>query len=194
MAHFAPHRILFIYLTVTTVLLSCGRSDTSVPRPMAYPRIDLCDTVYTAASDFPIHFEVNTAATLIADTVAGSGQGLWFDVRYPSYRATVHCTLTAVSDTASRNAVLQNRAQRIALNISDHHAQITEMTTPYGYTARLYKSPYTTVTPLQFLAAASHHVVSGALMFDTLPQSPDSVMPVIEAIERDLIHAIANMY
>ncbi len=196
MIHSALSLTLMVCLAAIA-LHSCasgGGGDTPVPRPVAYPRITLCDTVYASPAGFPLHFEVNTGATLVADSTASSGQGLWFDIRYPSYKATLHCTLTTVGDTAARNAVIQNRVERISLNIADRHTDITDMTNPHGYTARIYRSPYAAVTPLQFLASTQHSIVSGALMFDTIYQSPDSAMPVIEAIERDLIHAIARMY
>ncbi len=50
-----------------------------------------------------------------------------------------------------------------------------------------------TPTPVQFLSIGRDWAVSGALRFSAERVATDSVMPILEAVRADLIHAAKNL-
>lgn len=170
-------------------------SRAACPRPMAYPRPVIYDTVYAAAPDMPVRFEVNVQATLLAPAVSGSAPAgtRWLNVGYPDYGATLFCTFTPVSSDADRSKVVGNRMERMMMNLGDNYATQTEVASPDGgYSSVIISSLGQTLTPVQFVSQGRQWVISGALQFNTpadAPIRPDSVKPYIDAVTADLIHA-----
>lgn len=196
------HRLAVVLAAVavmTLTLASCrGASDRQdghqgIPRPKAYPRIQLYDSVYTDRHGLDAGFEVNEATEV--NRPGGDRKGSrsdWADVRYPAYNATLHCTFTPV-DESTRDEVVDNRTRRMALNVGSNTAEQIGLSTPAGYEAIVLTTVGATVTPLQFVAAGNEWVVSGALTFDAESIDTDSVLPVIGAVRSDVIHAIKNL-
>ena len=163
----------------------------SVPRPTAYPRAALYDTVY-ALRGLPAHFQVNASAVVEfpgGDSARNAGAPLWADIRYPAYNAVLHCTFTPVADDESRRQVVDNRTERMALNLGYNTAEQTEITAPSGAVSVILTSTGQTLTPVQFISSTEKWVVSGAMMFDRDSVSTDSVLPMIKAVRTDLIKA-----
>ncbi len=169
------------------ILVSCSRSgDTPVPRPMAYPRIPVHDSVYTAVPLIPIHFELPTAAHTTIDS--SHTESIWINAAYPAYKATLHCTITPVTGQTAHE-IIRNRTERMSLNTGGHPTEITQLTSPSGYESQILLTPSGTVTPVQFISVSPQWVVSGALYIQPHHSSPDSVAPILRAVRRDLIHA-----
>lgn len=185
------------FLTVCCIgLAACGggsqspdQSDTTVaiPRPKAYPRLTIYGPEYVNAG-LPAGFRTNRAADV--DTVDARGQ--WYDVCYPAYGATMHLTFRPV-DSSTRDAIVDNRLQRMALNIGDNFAEQTEVESHSGFTTIILTTTGPTLTPLQFLSVGGQWVINGALQFDASEVVADSVMPIIEAVKADVVHAALNL-
>lgn len=188
------HAFCLVLLALT--LSSCSGHDsgsTAIPRRQAYPRIQLYDTLYTD-SGLPAGFETNSSATVIRDNSGKSDAGpVWIDISYPAYEATVSCTFTPLADDRSRQAVIDNRLERMSLNLGDRYAEQTEMMSDGGYSTIILDSKGTTVTPLQFLSAGRQWVISGAMYFNRESVNADSVRPAIDAVKNDIIHAAKRL-
>lgn len=161
---------------------------------MAYPRPVIYDTVYAAAPDMPVKFEVNARASLESPSVSGTAPAgtHWLNIGYPDYGATLFCTFTPVSSDADRSKVVGNRMERMMMNLGDNYATQTEVASPDGYSSVIISSLGQTLTPVQFVSQGRRWVISGALQFNTpadAPIRPDSVKPYIDAVTADLIHA-----
>ena len=137
-----------------TVAAGCGdgskEADGVIARQRAYPRQELCDTVYKDCG-LPAGFMVNTGAEAKDVTPSGeqSTPAQWIDISYPTYRATIHCTFMPVDD-ATRDAATANRMERMMLNIgkivADIHCKLFPET-PATHTNRgLYSQPHSTGT------------------------------------------------
>lgn len=181
------------------VLSACsgGPSQSPVPRPRAYARIPLYEARYAAPADcLPLAFEANAAATM-RRLPTDSPHAVWVDIRYPAYRGVLHVTFTRAADSARRADVIANRLERIALNLGDVAAEQLSLEAPSGYVTSLMRARGASPVPLQFIsastAAADVWVVSGSFEFDRLPSAVDSVKPVVDAVEADIIHAATNL-
>lgn len=183
---------LFILLTGDCT----GRTDnsTAVPRRTAYPRIELYDSVYRQASPtLPVKLMVNDS-TIVNIALHGDA-ATWIDVRYPRYGATLRLTLSRLSGDSLLTAIA-NRRERMALNAGGLRSTVTELTAPHGLSSEIVATPGAMVTPLQIIATDSASLlISGALeMPPALPDNdPEYYMPIIDGVERDLIHMAKNL-
>ncbi len=183
-------------LPLMTILLAvlccaCGGKDNGrdVPRPEAWPRISTYPASYHPLKGTPVSFPINDSTVAFTEDNAD-----WVTVYYPRYRVNLHLTFTHTTP-ATVDKVIDNRVQRMALNSGSNESQLTELTNPAGYTARLMKTPRGSLTPLQILAVGNDMVVSGAVVLNKPKdlKRPDSLAPVLDALEADLLYALKNM-
>lgn len=168
----------------------CGGNDSSpVPRRRAWPRLPEYDTCYTAAQGAAARFYVNCAA----ETRTDSG-GRWLTVRYPLYDAEIYVTVSRVSTPERLRAVLDNRKERMALNIGGASATTSHTGSPAGFEAALVEAPGSG-TPLQFVATDGQGcVVSGAARLNVDAAAPyDSIRPVEQTLRRDIVYALKHL-
>ncbi|MDE7389168.1 MAG: hypothetical protein K2M97_07970 [Muribaculaceae bacterium] len=183
---------IFIIAAVCASLVSCtgGSRPVPVPRPRAYPRIELSAPDYSPLTLGPVSFSVNSAATVAIDS-----SRMWLDLTYPpAYGVTLNLTVTPVT-RATLPDVLANRTERMALNIGSSQAEVLSMRTRTGAAATLISSPAATLTPLQLLATDSATYVLSATISprSSLPSRTDSVAPVHAALRADMIRLLQSL-
>lgn len=165
------------------------RKADAVPRPMAYPRVAALDSVYFISDSTAVRFDVNASATLSVKSP------YWFDIKYPAYSATVFVTVTKTT-ADSVAAVIDNRRERVMLNVGDVAAVTMVPCNSDEFTSYIYRSPSVRSTPLQFISTDGHStVVSGAVFFgDVAPDAPvDSLAPMVAQIQRDITRSLDNL-
>ncbi len=188
---YMPYNLLGL-LAGILLLGSCshGEKAVNIPRPEAWPRVELYTEKMDTVAGLPLLFEAN------ADALASTSKedaGWWVNVRYPQYHATLYISMTPV-DTVNEQEVIDNRVERISRNIGGRTTEMTELTTPSGFHASVTMTRTASVTPVQFIATLpGMWVVSGSLAFDTAPSSPDSVSPVVEAVHGDVIRMLQHL-
>lgn len=184
--------LLLSALALVVLLNSCDSGGRPVPRPEGYPRIALYEAVYRNDSIGPVIFESN-AGTAVTERRQGADGTGWLTLAYPRYGAILY--LTASPATASTlGGIIDNRLERISLNIGGATTELTELTGKGGWHGRVTLTPSGSATPLQILATSpcGDCVVSGALFLEraATATSPDSLAPALEAVRDDLIHAV----
>lgn len=190
-----------VFLLLIVVFCSCNSGETTpVPRPKAFPRISLYDSSkYVVPDSFPVVFPVNAQA--VYRTSARDG-GAWLTIDYPRYNATVYVTYSLASDSLQLAQIVDNRLERISLNIGDG-AMIDEMDieSDGGFDSRLILSRNitSTPTPLNFISIAKNQnagvVVSGSVAFSDHRRGidSDSIAPVVDALVYDLSHSLSSI-
>lgn len=183
-------RYIMCAVTAAALCASCGGSHTPVPLPAAYPRIDVADSTYRVVSgSLPLHFEINTAATVLTDSMAADGT-VWLTVGYPAYHSTLYLTFTPVDGEAEARRVTDNRRERMVLNTSGATTMLISLRSPAGFDSEVAVTPAGSATPVQLLSAGNGHIVSGACFLEAATTAdPDSVSPIVKALRADLIHA-----
>lgn len=177
---------------LAAMLYACGGQtprNEAVPRPTAWPRIALYDSVYHAVDSLAVVFEAN-AASEIVHTRPG-----WVNINYPAYAATIYLTVTQTNSDEIEK-VVDNRLERMALNIADNVDARQEHIASPEFESLLLDSPGTRSTPLQFVSTDRHStVVSGTVFFHNAGQitSTDSVAPAVESLRSDIVHALNNL-
>lgn len=172
---------------------SCtGRgSNDAVPKPEAWPRIELPGENYKAHTigHATLHFNAEASVS----TERNDGSATWITVRYPQFRnAAVYLTLTS-AQASEIAGILANRRERMELNAGGATTVITELTSAGGWHCELAETRTSLTTPLQLLATDSTSVLSGTFYLD-LPagSSADSISPVVKAVSNDLLHLLKN--
>ncbi len=179
-------------LCCAALLLACGErnQNTAIPRPKGYPRVAVYDAVYTDTAATPVVFPINARAEFKMNTTAPNA--VWADVVYSDYRAKLAVTFTRV-DEANRDAVVSNRTERMALNLGANEAEQIAVNSAGGYESVVLTTVGKSLTPVQFLSSGTEWVVSGAMVMDGQVANIDSVLPIIETVRRDVLHAVANL-
>jgi hypothetical protein len=184
---------LTILSALMLCLAGCGQSPDggpAVPRLKAYPRVEVADSAYSVVAGLPMSMQVNTAAVA---TMEQREAARWVNVAYPANDVAIYLTFTPVT-VATVDDVVDNRVERMALNLSGNDAEMLQFDTPDGLSAQVVTS-WAISTPVQFIATDNRTiVVSGAAFVEKLSASTrDSLRPVVEMLQRDLIHTIKTL-
>lgn len=183
--------ILLLLLSFCTGSGDTGTTSGAVPRRYAYPRLQLPDSIYKSVEGLPIDIEVNAESDV--EVTKEDNAGLWLTVSYPVPEAEIYYTFTPVSEQ-SVPEVIDNRLERISLNLGGNEAEMLEFQTPAGLAVRIFKGGSVT-TPVQFIATDySTVVVSGSAFMEGLSAlSRDSLSPAVEVLTRDIIHSLTTL-
>ncbi|MDE6117467.1 MAG: hypothetical protein K2G33_08180 [Duncaniella sp.] len=183
---------LIILAAMTTVSCHDNR-EKATPKPQAYHRISIPDSVYISYNTGTADLMVNADA-VIADSIRQDGR--WIDISYPHFPgAKIFLTLTSTTPSALP-ALIENRTERIRLNTSSATTEVTELTSVGGWSGTLFMTRNSLTTPLQILAYNPDHtgLLSGALYISPSPSAtPDSIAPIVSAVSHDLLTTLKNL-
>lgn len=169
------------------MLCACtSDGDVPVPKPYAWPRIDLYPTEYSCMDSLDASFCVNSGATVI---IKDRGERGAADIVYPRYGATVY--VTVLSRVKDLDAEVAGRKERIARNLGDKAADRMLFTSADStFNGIVVSAKSLSQTPVQ-LAAINRPkgiVVSATAFFEKPLDagSYDSIAPIIEALRVDM--------
>lgn len=168
-------------------------NDIAVPRREAYPRLQICDTVYATTPGLPLHIELNAGTTVEIDRRPDGV--VWLSQKYPSYGITVFYTLLP-GDSKSLEAALQRSLRRITDNIGGAPADRSEAESPNGFYNYLLRPRGLNPFPLQFISTDGNTwllTASATYTNGHLPESADSVAPMLGALQRDIVHTLNTL-
>lgn len=182
--------ILLVSLCAAT-LMACN--DEFTPKPKAYARIDLPEPNYIAPNtetwNCPYYFEASRLSYLTVDP-RHKQQNCWYNVYYPSLKATVYLTYSPLHGNLSDQI---EDSRKLAMKHIGKATQINESTVEndsnhvYGI---VYEFRGETASDMQFfLTDSTSHFLRGSLYFGVKPNK-DSLAPVIEYVKEDIRHMI----
>ncbi|MDE6396290.1 MAG: hypothetical protein K2K84_03370 [Muribaculaceae bacterium] len=192
---------LIVLAAVVLCLSGCSSSDdtgavsSAVPRPTAYPRLDLPDTASVVLTDgLPVHVRVSQAATCSVSSADGERPAA-LTVDYPPRTgASVYFTFIPV-DGANIEKVLDARRERISLNLNGAPASTTHAFGD-GIEAVIVTAQTGSQTPVQLLADIDGRWVVSATAFVHEPSaafSYDSVRPLYDRLSEDMAKALGPL-
>jgi gliding motility-associated lipoprotein GldD len=175
------------------ILNACGSSsDSYVPKPTGFNRIDLPEATYQAMKeDHPYSFEYSKQAYIRPDS-SGIKEPHWIHIIYPGFKADVQITYKSLDKDPAFLAEFIDDSHRL---ISKHMIKASGVEesvikTPSGKTASIYELEGEVPSQFQFyISDSSKHFMRGALYFRTATKN-DSLAPVIEFIKKDIIHML----
>lgn len=177
-----------VYIVCLIVLGGCynAHDSAAVPRPRAYPRVETYPMQYRDLTVGPLKLKVNSSAESIVD-------GLWADVNYSAYEMAIYITVTQIND-ADLEAVMNNRTERMALNLGGAQGELTQFMTDNGAWAVMVTSRSGSgLTPIQFLATDSTEWVVSGVVTSVGAANADSIKPTIDAIKNDVLELLMRL-
>lgn len=199
-----PHHAVAIVVTFSlTLLWSCGRGrgDVPVPRPEAWPRIELPTPDYQPTKLGDVEFLLNSSATLTtkergADSTDADDSDIWFDVTYPKIPgATLYLSLSALNDTTGLRKAIANRRQRMELNSGGALTEIMPVSSAGGWVGEVALTRSSVATPIYVIAHdGSSRLLSGALYLNyPTDTSADSIAPIVRAVSSDMVAMLESL-
>lgn len=187
--------ILKTSLFICTVLISaCGGSDAYVPKPRAFPRLDLPEISYKAfdSSGIPYSFEIPVYADMEKDTLnVYTRQPNWFNLNFKPFNATLHLTYYQFQGWNEFDSLIDDTRKLVNKHIQRAEDIIEEPFTSSGNVkGMLFDIEGNTATNLNFYVTDSaKHFLRGALYFNS-QAAADSTAPVFERMRKDVGHLI----
>lgn len=167
-------------LLAVCMVAGCSRPESYTPLPTAYPRINTYADSTASAALPGLCFDINAEA----DTSRPRHD--WLNIAYPRYGATIYVTARQISSPDSLAAAIDARIERMALNLGERKAEMTEFDNAHGFRCRLLVCPDGGPVPVQFLAFdRKGSLLSGTAVLHGSSEPADSVFPIVESLGKD---------
>ena len=195
------NRVLLVLCSVASMILgACGGStESSVPKPKAYPKIALPTKSYQPYSvdDLPIQLELPAYARMMADTNSeGKHRPGWYNLLFPQFGMTLHLTYYKFNDWTFFDSLLYDTRKLVNKHLQKADDILERPTASLNPEAKglIFSIQGNTATNFNFyLTDSVQHFVRGALYFNNRTES-DSVAPVFQFVEQDVYHMIKTMH
>jgi len=181
--------VLTMLVLLGCLVSSCGKDNTSYPRPRGYFRIDFPDKIYRqTAEDLPFSCELPTYS-IFSDSKREVNQ--WqANLQYPRYNATLHCVFIEDSNLVDHVDFAKTMAYKHRSNAKSIE-EIPFVNTPENVYGLIYeiKGEKVACNYSFYLIDSTERFFRGALYFNQAPNS-DSLKPVLDFLHSDLKHMI----
>lgn len=187
---------LSFLLSLIILLLSCGSSETPLPKPRLYPKIDLPEKSYSRFDrDYcALSFDFPNYGVLIQDSLFFEEKPLdpcWFDIQMKSINAQLHCSYIPIENRTHFDKLVKD-----AFRMSGEHNAKAEyrddklIKNPQGIEGVLFEIDGPVASPVQFfLTDSTQHFFRSSLYFNAKPE-PDSLAPVLAFVKEDISRMI----
>jgi gliding motility-associated lipoprotein GldD len=189
-------RLTFVLgISVFLGIVSCGGDDNYVPKPHAFPKIELPSKVYKTASitGSPYEFEIPQYARISEDS---RNQGKhWYNVDFPELNATLHMTYYPFSNWADYDSMVNDTRSLVNKHLQKAEDIVEDPVELYNPNLHgvIFHIEGNTASNLNFYVTDSaKHFLRGALYFNVQTE-PDSIMPVFKFLEKDVQHVLKTI-
>lgn len=181
---------------LSAFLFSCGKEEQAyVPKPKGFNRIDLPEQLYQKLTEnHPYSFEYSKSAKILPDTFALAEKD-WIYIYYPQFKANIQLTYKSVrnNQTLLRNYINDSFKLTGKHQVRASSIQEQKLRTRNNLTAMIFKIEGDVPSPYQFYTTDSTtHFLRGAIYFSTATKN-DSLTPVINFIQKDMIHLLNTL-
>lgn len=181
-------------LTLAGLLLlgACKQEDAPLPKPRTYPRVDFPTKTYEAATidACSFSFEKPSYASIIKDKFffeEKSPDPCWFDVSFPEFNGTLHCSYYPVRGRISFDSLVTDVFELVGKHrVKANYRDDFVIKKDNNVSGVLFNLSGPVASPLQFfLTDTTNHFFRGALYFEN-KVNPDSMDIVHEFIKEDI--------
>lgn len=196
MANITPILVLLSVITgITFSGCSSSGSESYVPKPKGYQRIDLPPHSYVPLQEeHPYWFQMSKYAHVLPDSFAPN-EPHWIFIDYPQHQANIQLTYKRVRNNPGLLKEYIDDSYKLAAKHQIHATAIQEqiITTPKGHTVTLFRLLGDVPSPYQFYTTDStDHFLRGAIYFPVANKS-DSLAPVVDYIKTDMLELINTL-
>ena len=186
---------LVLGISVFWGMVSCGGDDNYVPKPHAFPKIELPEKVYKTAviAGSPYEFEIPQYAKISED--ARNRGKHWYNVDFPELNATLHMTYYPFSNWADYDSMVNDTRSLVNKHLQKAEDIVEDPVELYNPKLHgvIFHIEGNTASNLNFYVTDSaKHFLRGALYFNVQTE-PDSIMPVFKFLEKDVQHVLKTI-
>jgi gliding motility-associated lipoprotein GldD len=183
--------ILLVVLTIGIIAISCDDSDSYLPKPRGYFRIDLPEKAYTRVDTIEKYsFECPKYALITPDPYSPDEKN-WINIEMPQFKGSIHLTHKPVNGNLGE--YLEDVHTMVTKHLQKANGVRDSLIVNYEhkvYGLFIEMDGKGVATPMQFyLTDSTKNFVRGALYFNFQPDN-DSMQPVINFIHEDIDHMI----
>lgn len=164
-----------------------------MPKPAGFPRIDRSNNETNTFSSLAFSFYY-PASVKIEEVKKEGTAGLWFNMNYPQYDATIYCTYLPVDGT--NVAQFLDESYRSAyghVSKADGILQTQYENSLHHTVGVLYDIKGSVASPIQFYITDSvSNFFRGSLYFNHAVK-PDSVAPIVQYIREDIVSMMETL-
>lgn len=180
------------YLFFVLILLTSACSESGMPKPYGYFRVDLPEHKYRTADtlQLPYKFDLSSSATIVSRNE--NGEKYWIDIQYPFLNASIYCSYKQVKSNLyqlsedSRRYVYKHAVKADGINEKVYENRDKNV---YGI---LYDIRGNTASSVQFvLTDSTKNFFRAALYFNNVPNK-DSISPMLDYVRRDMIRMMES--
>lgn len=185
---------IFKYLIFSSFLglVSCGEQP--IPKPRAYPRIELPKPVYqrTVLPECNYSFELADFAIVKPDPYP-TAEECWYNVHYPKFKATLHLSYRPIKNREDLFKVINDSREMVYKHVMRADEIIENYINSNDLHGIYYELGGNTATNAQFYVTDStHHFLRGSLYFNVKTEA-DSVEPVLTFLKKDMLHLLETV-
>lgn len=179
---------------IPLLLAACGGSESYVPKPRAYPRLNLPENAYRPwdSAGVPYKFEIPVYTAMEKDTTGVyTSQPYWFNLNFKPFNATLHITYYRFSGWDQFDSLVDDTRRLVNKHIqrAEEIEEIPLSPSP-GVSGLMFDIRGNTATNLNFyLTDSSRNFFRGALYFNRQAAS-DSIAPVFDYMKKDVNNLI----
>lgn len=182
------------FILFSVILAACGGSEAYVPKPRAFPRLDLPEIGYKNfdSSGIPYAFEIPVYSAMEKDTLnVYTRQPNWFNLNFKPFNATLHITYYRFQNWHEFDSLIEDTRKLVNKHIQRAEDIIEEpFSSSKNVKGMLFDIEGNTATNLNFYVTDSaKHFLRGALYFNR-QAAADSTAPVFERMRMDVGHLI----
>lgn len=180
----------FLYILSLFFLAGCNDY---TPRPSGFARIERKHPHYLTF-DTPYFSLEYPSDAKIEQLKINDEAGLWFNIIYPQYNATLYCTyLPTTKATLSKALDDSYQLAYSHISMADEITQIQYVDSLRNKEGILYDIKGFVAVPLQFyITDKASHFLRGSFYFDH-SVNVDSVSPVVGYIKGDIQHIMESL-
>lgn len=188
-------KILKVSLLLSAItIVACGDSQSYVPKPRAYPRLNLPEAAYKKfdSAGIPYAFEIPVYSAMEKDTLnIYTRQPYWFNLNFKPFNATLHLTYHRFNNWIQYDSMVNDARKMVNKHIQRAEDIIEEpLWISDKVKGMMFEIEGNTATNINFyLTDSLHHFMRGALYFNAHASS-DSTAPVFERMKTDVSHLI----
>lgn len=188
----------FIGFFMVLFLVACGQSETYVPKPHGYPKLEFPEKKYQVfeKTGCPYTFEIPTYTHVNTDTISTPNPRKgWYNVNFLPFNATLHLTYYDFKNWDFFDSLVYDSRKLVNKHLqkADDIIEAPIQTLNPNQKGLIFTIQGNTATNYNFFVTdSSSHFLRGALYFNAKTEQ-DSIAPVYRFIKKDIEHMIQTL-
>lgn len=177
---------------MASVFSSCYEKST--PKPKAFARIDRVDS--GISNYIGERFSFNYSKDAVLELIPSENKSeIWFNIKYPNYNTTIHCSYVPISKTVTLESLLED-SYHLAFSHSSKANSIDQKwikNSDSNTNGVIYNINGNVATPIQFYMTDSiSNFLRGSLYYERIV-NPDSVASITSFMREDIQSLIESI-